>query len=219
MLFSVLKLFISIWVENCYTFKGQSFENGLFYIFQAIGSIFVAKAIEYKGSVQLLSCVQLFVAPWTAACQASLSITNSWSLLKFMSIELVMPSNHLSLCHPLLLLPSVLPNIRVFFSESYLCIRWPKCWSFSFSISPSNEYSGLISFRMDWFDFLAVQGALKSLLQHHHSKAISSLVLSLLYDPNLTSLLDYRKNHIFDYMDLCWQSDASAFFFFLMKAC
>ena len=157
-------------MENCYTFKGQSFENGLFYIFQAIGSIFVAKAIEYKGSVQLLSCVQLFVAPWTAACQASLSITNSWSLLKFMSIELVMPSNHLSLCHPLLLLPSVLPNIRVFSAKSVLRIRWPKYWSFSFSISPSNEYTGLISFRMDWLDLLAVQGTLKSLLQHHISK-------------------------------------------------
>ena len=155
---------------NCYTFKGQSFENGLFCIFQAIGSILVAKAIEYKGSVQSLSRVQLFVAPWTAACQTSLSITNSWSLLKFMSIKSVMPSNHLILRHPLLLLPSIFPSIRVFFSESVLCIRWPKCWSFSFSISPSNEYSGLISFRTDWFDLLAVQGTLKSLLQYHSSK-------------------------------------------------
>ena len=115
MLFSVLKLFISIWVENCYTFKGQSFENGLFYIFQAIGSIFVAKAIEYKGSVQSLSCVQLFVAPWTAACQASLSITNSWSLLRLMSMESVEPSNHFILCHPLLFLPSTLPQHRGLF--------------------------------------------------------------------------------------------------------
>ena len=158
MLFSVLKLFISIWVENCYTFKGQSFENGLFYIFQAIGSIFVAKAIEYKGSVQSLSCVQLFVAPWTAACQASLSIINSRSLLKLISIESGMPSNHLILYCPLLLLPSVFLIIRVFSSELVLCIRWPEYWSFSFSISLSNEYSGSISFRMDWFDLHVVQG-------------------------------------------------------------
>ena len=122
-------------------------------------------------SFQLLSRVQLFVIPWTAAHQASLSITNSWSLLKFMAIELVMPSNHLLLCRSLFLLPSVFPSIRVFSSESVLHIRWPKYWSFSFSISPSNEYSGLISFRMDWFDLLAVQGTLKCLLQHHSSKA------------------------------------------------
>ena len=107
----------------------------------------------------------------TAACQASLSITNSQSLLKLISIESVMPSNHLILCHPLLLLPSVFPSIRVFSNESVLCIRWPKYWSFSFSISPSNEYLALISFRMDWLDLLAVQGTLKSLLQHHSSKA------------------------------------------------
>ena len=108
----------------------------------------------------------------TAACQASLSITNSWSLLKRMSIKLVMPSNHLILCHPLLLLPSIFPSIRVFSNESVLCIRRPKYWSFSFSISPSNEYSGLTFFRVDWFDLLAVQGTLKSLLQHHHLKAL-----------------------------------------------
>ena len=114
-------------------------------------------------SVQSLSRVQLFAAPWTAAHQASLSITNSWSLLKLMSIELVMPSNHLILCHPHHLLPSTFPNIRVFSNESVLRIRWPKYWSFSFSISPSNEYSGLISFRMDWLYLLAVQGTLKSL--------------------------------------------------------
>ena len=108
--------------------------------------------------------------PWTAACQASLSITNSWSLLKLMSIELVMPSNHLILCRHLLLLPSIFPSIRGFSSESVLHIRWPRYWSFSFNISPCNEYSGLISFRMDWLDFLAVQGTLKSLLQHHSSK-------------------------------------------------
>ena len=122
------------------------------------------------SSVQLLRYVQLFVTPWTAACQASLSITNSWSLLKLMVIELVMPSNHLLLCCPLLLLPSIFPSIRVFSNESVLHIRWPKYWSFSFSISPSNEYSGLISFRMNWLDLLAVQGTLKSLLQHHTSK-------------------------------------------------
>ena len=123
------------------------------------------------SSVQSLSRVRLFVTPWTAAHQASLSITNSQSLLKLMPIELVMPSNHLILYHPLLLLPSIFPSIRVFSSESALRIRWPKYWSFSFNISPSNEYSGLISFRMDWLDLLAVQGTLRSLLQHHSSKA------------------------------------------------
>ena len=123
------------------------------------------------SSVQSLSRVQLFVTPWTAARQAFLSITNSWSLLKLMSIKLVILSSHLILCCPLLLLPSVFPSMRVFPSESVLCIGWPKYWSFSFSISPSNEYSRLISFRMDWLDLLAVQGTLKSLLQHHSSKA------------------------------------------------
>ena len=117
--------------------------------------------------VQLLSCVQLFATPWTAACRASLSFTNSWSLLKLMSIESVMPSTHLILCHPLLVLPSVFPSIRVLSSESVLHIRWPKYWSFSFNISPSSEYSGLISSRMDWLDPLVVQWTLKSLLQHH----------------------------------------------------
>ena len=120
--------------------------------------------------VQSLSRVQLFATPWTTAHQASLSITNSWSLLKLMSIESVMPSNHLILCCSLLLLPSIIPSIRVFSNESLLHIRWPKDWSFSFSISPSNEYWGLISFRMDWLDLLAVEGTLKSLLQHHSSK-------------------------------------------------
>ena len=116
------------------------------------------------SSVQVLSHVQLSVTPWTAACQASLSIANSQSLPKLMSIESVMPSNHLILCHPLLLLPPIFPNIRVFSNESVFCIRWPKYWSFSFNISPSNEYSGLISFRMDWLDLVAVQGTLKSFL-------------------------------------------------------
>ena len=124
------------------------------------------------SSVQLLSHVRLFVTPWTAACQTSLSITSSRSLLKFMSIASVMPSNYLILCRPLLLpQPSIFPSIRVVSKESVLLIRWPKYWSFSFSISPSNEYSGLISFWMDWLDLLAVQGTLKSLLQHLSSKA------------------------------------------------
>ena len=118
----------------------------------------------------MLSSVRLFATPWIAACQASLSITNSWSLLKLMSIKSVMPYNHLIFCRPLLILPSVFPSIRVFSKESVLCIRWPKYWSFRLSISPSNEYSGLISFWIDWFDLLAVQGTLKSLLQHHSSK-------------------------------------------------
>ena len=123
------------------------------------------------SSVQSLSRVRLFATPWTAGHQASLSITNSWSLLKFMFIESVMPPNHLILCHPLLLLPSIFPSIKVFSNEPVICIRWPKYWGFSFNISPSNEHSGLISFRMDWLDLLAVQGSLKSLLQHHSSKA------------------------------------------------
>ena len=136
------------------------------------------------------------MTPWTAACQASLSITNSWSLLKPMSVDSVMPSNHLILC-PLLLPPSIFPSIRVFSNESVLHIRWPKYWSFSFSISPSNEYSGPISFRMDWLDLPAVQGTLKSLLQPHF-KSINSLALSFLYSPTLTSIYDYWKNHSFD---------------------
>ena len=123
------------------------------------------------GIVQSLSHVQLFGTLWTPACQTSLSFTISWRLLKLMAIESVMPSNHLVLCHPLLLLPSAFPSIGVFSNGSYLRIRWPKYWRFSFSISPPNEYSGLISFRIDWFDLLAVQGTLKNLLQHHSSKA------------------------------------------------
>ena len=150
------------------------------------------------------------MTPWTSACQASLSITNSQSLLKLMSIKLVMPSNHLILWCPLLLLPSIFPNNRVFSSESVLYIRWPKHRSFSFSFSPSNENSGMISCRIDWLDLLAVQGTLKSLLQHHSSKFNSS-VLSFLYSRTLTSLHDNWKNHSFDQMDLCWQSHVSAF--------
>ena len=137
-------------------------------------------------SVQSLSHVRLFATPWTAARQASLSVTNSRSLLKFMSIELVIPSNHLILCLSLLLPPSVFLSIRVFSSESVLCIRWPKYRSFSFTISPSNEYSRLISFRMDWLDLLAVQGTLKS-SPTPQFKSINSLVLSFLYSPTLIS--------------------------------
>ena len=149
--------------------------------------------------------------PWTAARQASLSITNSRSLLKLMSIQLVILCNHLILCCPLLLLPSIFPRIRGFSNESALHIRGPKYWSFSFSISTSDEYSGLISFRMDRFDLLAVQGTLKSLLQHHSSK-ISILQLSaFLYSLTLKSIHDYWKNHSFGYTDLCRQSNVSAF--------
>ena len=134
------------------------------------------------SSVQSLSRIRLFATQWTPARQASLSITNSRSLFKLMSIESVMPSNHLLLCHPLLLLPLIFPSIRVFSNESVLHIRWPKDWSFSFSISPSNEYSGLISFRMDWLDLLAVQGTLKSLLQHtHYSSKAPILQCSAFY--------------------------------------
>ena len=144
------------------------------------------------SSLQSLSCAQLFATPWTAACQASLSITNSQNLPKLMSIPSVMPSNHLILCHPLLLPPSVLPRIRVFSNESVLCIRWPKYWSFIFSISPSNEYSGLISFRIDWFVLLVVQGTLKSLLQHHSSKASvfqhSAFFIAQLSHPYMTTI-------------------------------
>ena len=164
--------------------------------------------------VQSLSRVHLFAAPWTAETrQASWSFTVSLSWLKLIPIESVMPSNHLILCHPLLLLPSIFPSIRVFSNEMAPCIRWPKYWSFSFSISPSNEYLGLISFRIDLFDLLAVQGTLKSLLQHHSSKASIRQFLGAQhpYDTTLTSIHNYWKNHSFDYTDLCWQSDASAF--------
>ena len=148
------------------------------------------------------------MTPWTAARQASLSITNFRSSPKPMSIESVMPSNHLILFCPLLLLPSIFPSIRVFSNELALHIRWPKYWSLSFSISPSREYSGLISFRMDWFDLLAVQGTLKSLLQQHSSKA-SILWCSAFFTPAVTSIHDYWENHSFDYMDLCRQSYVS----------
>jgi len=150
------------------------------------------------SSVQFsLSVMSDPATPWTAARKASLSIINSRSLFKLMSIASVMPSNHLILCRALLLLTSILPSIRVFSNESVLRIRWPKYWSFSFNISPPSEYSGLISFRIDWLDLLAVQGTLKSLLWHPQFKSINSSVLSFLYSPTLTSIHDYWKNHSF----------------------
>ena len=163
----------------------------------------------YFKSFQPFSRVWLFATLWTAAHLVSLSITKSRSLFKLMSIVSVMPSNNLILCCPLLLLPSVFPIIRVFTNEPVLCIRWPKYCSFNFSISPSSGYSELISFWMDWLDFLAVPGTLKSLLKQF--KSISSLVLSFLYSTTLTSIHDYWKNHSFDMTDLFWQSNVSAF--------
>ena len=151
-----------------------------------------------------------FVTPWTAACQDSPSFTISQNLLKLLSIESVTPFNHLILCHPLLLLPSIFPSIRIFSNESAVCIRWLKYWNFTFSISPFNEYSGLISFRIDWLDLLAVQGTFKSLLQHHSSKASilwrSAFFMVHLSHPYMTT----GKNHNFDCMDLCRQIDVFA---------
>ena len=149
------------------------------------------------SSVESLSCVWLFATPWPAAHQASLSFTTSRSLLKLMSIESVMPSNHLILCRPLLLPPSIFPSIRVLSNESVLHIRWPKYWSFSFSISPSDEYSGLISFRVDWLDLLEVQGTHES-SPTSQFKSTNSSALSFLYSPNVRSIYDYWKNHSFD---------------------
>ena len=153
--------------------------------------------IQYR-SVQSLNCVRLFVTPQAAARQASLSITNSWSLLKLMSIESVMPSNHLILCRPLLLWPSVFPSIRVFSNESVLRIKWPKYWRFRFIISPSDEYLGLIPFRMDWLDLLAVQETLRSLLPTPRFKSINSSALSFLYSPTITFIHDYLKKYSLD---------------------
>ena len=168
-----------------------------------------AHALEPTVQFSSFSRVWLFLTPWTAAHQASLSITNSQSLLKLMFIQSVMPFNHLVLCCPLLLLPSIFPSIAVFSNESVLCIRWPKYWSLSFSISPSNEYSGLISLRMDWLDLFAVQGTLKSLLQHHSSKAsilrCSALFMVQLSHPYMTT------GKTIAYMDFCQQSNVSAF--------
>ena len=167
----------------------------------------IKKSFRYFCSVHLSRSVMSdSETPWTAARQASLSITKSQSLLKLMSIKSVMPSNHLILCH-LLLLPSTFPSIRVFSSESVLCIRRPKYWSFSFRSSSSNEYSGLISFRIDWFNLLAAQGTLKSLLQHHSLKAsvlqCSAFFMAQFSNPYTTT----GKTHNFDYTDICWQSN------------
>ena len=248
--------------------KAREFQKNIYFCF--IDYAIAFDCVQFN-SVQSLSRVQLFTTPWTTACQVPLFITNSRSLLKLFSMESVMPSNHLILCPPLLLLPSIFPSIRVFSNESALRIRWPKYWSFTFNISPSNELSGLISFRMDWLDLLAVQGTLKNLLQHYSSKAsillhlaffffffssttlllpahlppppctraqscnpmdfslpgssvhglfqarilewvaISFSTLSFLYSPTLTSIHDYWKIHGLDEMDLCWQSNVSAF--------
>ena len=157
-----------------------------------VSVLYISTRSEYCTVLCLsLCCVWLFVTPWTAICQASLSFTISWSLLKLMSIGSVMPSNHLILCHPLFLLPSIFPSIRIFSNESVLHIRWPKNWTFSFNISPSNEYWGLTSFRMDWLDLLAVQGTLKNLLQHHSSKAsilwLSDFFVVQLLHPYMTT--------------------------------
>ena len=160
--------------------------------------VFILSGKDQFSSLQSLSRVQLFLTPWTSSHQASLSITNSWSLLKLMSIESVMPSIHLILCRPLLLLPSFFPSIRVFSNEAVLHIRWPKYWHFSFPISSSSEHSGLISFRMDWLDLLAVQGTLKESSATSQFKSINSLALSFLYSPPLTSIHDHWKNHSFD---------------------
>ena len=178
-------LIISLLSEKCVCVCYESF---CIYIHTCICMhVYQAYSVQFSCS----SRVQLCLTPWTSACQASLSITNSQSLLKLMSIELVMPSNYLILCLPLLLLPSIFPSIRGFSSASVLHIRWPKYWSFSFSFSPSNEYLGLISFRMDWLDLLAVQGTLKSLLQHHSSKAsilqCSAFFIGQLSHPYMTT--------------------------------
>ena len=163
------------------------------------------------SSVQSLSCVQLFETPWTATHPASLSITNSQNLLKFMPIKSVMTSNHLILCHPFLLLSSIFPNIRVFTNESVLHIRWLNYWSFSFSISPSNEYSGLISFTIDWFESPCSPKDTQESSSTSQFKSINSLVLSFLYTPTVTSMHDNWKNYGFDKTELCWQSNVFVF--------
>ena len=186
--------------------------NMVYYLFSIVLNQFHLNFVYIKTEViivQLLSHVQLFV---THELQHTrfLSFTISWSLLKLMFTESVMPSNHLILCCPFPLLPSVFPSIRVFSSEPAVHIRWPKYWSFSFSTSPSNGYSGLISFRIDWFDLCCPRDSQESSLAPQF-ESINSSALSLLCGPTLTSIPDYWKNHSFDYMDLCWQRDVSAF--------
>ena len=173
-------------------------------------NLHIDKHVPVRGGLLLFtrSVVSVSLWLWTAACQASKAATISQNLLKLLSIELMMSSSHLILCHLLLLLPSVVPSMKVFSSEWALCIRWPKCWSFS--ISPSNEYSVLISFRIDWFELLAVKGTLESSTAPHF-EGINFLTLSFLYSPTLTSVHDYWKKHSFDYTDLCRQSNVSVF--------
>ena len=178
--------------------------NLLFFVsVLGLGAIFVVD--------QLLSSVQFFATSWATACQAPLSFTISWSLFKPTSIESVMSSNHPFLWHPPFLLPSIFLSIRIFSNESAHCIRWPKYWSFNFRISPSNEYSGFISFRIDWFDLFAVQGTPRESSPIPQFKGSKSLMLSLLYGPTPTSVHDYYKSYSFDYTDLCQQSDVSVF--------
>ena len=187
--------FYLLW-ESKVTAQAVTQTMGSSYIYR--WSFTCSPGVHLLSSVQSLNCVQLFATPWTIACQASLSINNSRSLPKLMSIESVMPSKHLTLYCPLLLLPSIFPSIRFFSNESALHIRWPKYWRFSFNISLSSEYSGLTSFRIDWFDLLAVQGTLKSLLQHHSSKA-SILRHSAFFTVQLSHAYhDYWKNHSLD---------------------
>ena len=191
--------FLDISAQNVTRWAGLSLFNSVpSLLFPSLGTTSL-QALSLCGSsfssVQSLSCVWLFATPWAAACQASLSITNSQSVLMF--IELVIPYNHLILCCPLILPPSIFPSIRVFSNESVLHMRWPKYWSFSFSISPSSVYSGLISFRIDWLALLDVQGTLES-PPAPQFKSINSSVLSFLYSPTLTSIHDYWKNHSFD---------------------
>ena len=197
-------------MDQCINLCPLDSESSILFNYISQWLIWVIKLVKANcmwfqfSSVQLLSHVRLFETPWIAACQASLSIINSQSQPKPMSIESVMPSNHLILCHPLLLLPSIFPSIRVFSNESALHIRWPKYCSFSFDNSPSNEHSGLISFRMDWLDILAVQGTLKSLLQHHSSKAsilrCSAFFIVQLSNPYMTTgkIIAFTRRTLFE---------------------
>ena len=189
------------------TLRFEDLLGGLRELRKLLGS----QSVLQFSSVHSFIRVRLFATPCTAAHQASLSITNSWSLLKLMSIESLMPSNHLILCHPLLFLPSISPSIRVFSTESVLHIRWPKYWSFSFSISPSNEYSGLISFRIDWFDLLAIPGTLKSLLQHDSSKASILWCLAFFIVQLAHPYMTTGKTIALTRRTLVWQSNVSAF--------